>query len=230
MQRILITGASRGIGRAIAVRLAGPDKLMLLHGRDRQALEATGRQADARGARTLLLPFDLADPTQVVALVREVASAPLNVLINNAGVSFTAPLTDQTLEEWQATLAVNVTAPFLLCRGLVPVMPEGATIVNIISSAGKVGFSTWSSYCMSKFALDGFGRAIREELRPKGIRVINVFPSATDTDIWKSVPGEWPREKMMRPENVADAVASALEQPADVMVEEITIGSISGRL
>ena len=83
---------------------------------------------------------------------------------------------------------------------------------------------------MSKFALDGFGRAIREELRPKGIRVINVFPSATDTDIWKSVPGEWPREKMMRPENVADAVASALEQPADVMVEEITIGSISGRL
>jgi short-subunit dehydrogenase len=102
--------------------------------------------------------------------------------------------------------------------------------VNIISSAGKTGFPGWSSYCMSKFALDGFGRAIREELRPKGIRVINVFPSATDTDIWKSVAGDWPREKMMKPEHVADAVASALAQPAGVMVEDITLGPIGGRL
>ena len=230
MQRILITGASRGIGRAIAIRLAAPDKLMLLHGRDREALETTGAQADKRGAKTLLLPFDLADPEQIEALIREVASAPLHVLINNAGVSFTRPLADQTMQEWQATLAVNVTAPFLLCRGLVPVMPAGASIVNIISSAGKIGFPTWSSYCMSKFALDGFGRAMREELRPKGIRVIHVFPSATDTDIWKSVPGDWPRDKMMRPENVADAVASALEQPAGVVVEDVTLGPIGGRL
>ncbi len=230
MQRILITGASRGIGRAIALKLAGPGTALLLHGRDRKALEETGAQADRAGAKTLLLPFDLSVPAQVEALVREVASAPLDVLINNAGVSFVAPLTEQTLEEWQRTLAVNVTAPFLLCRGLVPVMPGGGSVVNLISSAGKTGFSTWSSYCMSKFALDGFGKAIREELRPKGIRVVNVYPSATDTAIWDNVPGDWPRNKMMKPDNVADAVAWALAQPPDVSVEDITVGPISGRL
>ena len=230
MQRILITGASRGIGRAIAVKLAGPGKSLLLHGRDRKALEETGMQADRAGAKTLLLPFDLAGPEQVEALVREVAVAPLDVLVNNAGVSYVAPLADQTLVEWQETLAVNVTAPFLLCRGLIPVMPQGGSIVNLISSAGKAGISTWSSYCMSKFALDGFAKAIREEFRAKGIRVINVYPSATDTTIWDTVPGNWPREKMMKPENVADAVAWALAQPPNVLVEDITIGPIAGRL
>lgn len=230
MQRILITGASRGIGRAIAVRLAGPGKSLLLHGRDRKALEETGMQADRTGAKTLLLPFDLADTVQVESLVREVAVAPLDVLINNAGVSFVAPLVDQTLEQWHKTLAVNVTAPFLLCRGLTPVIPRGGSIVNLISSAGKTGFSTWSSYCMSKFALDGFARAIREEFRPKGIRVVNIYPSATDTAIWDKVPGDWPREKMMKPETVADAVAWALAQPSDVFVEDITVGTIAGKL
>jgi NAD(P)-dependent dehydrogenase (short-subunit alcohol dehydrogenase family) len=230
MKRILITGASRGIGRAIALRLAGPETTLILSGRNQNDLIKTAAEAKSKGASVVQLLCDLADSKQVLALAKEVGKAPLDVLINNAGVSHVQPVTDQSIEDWNDTLAVNITAPFLLCRGLVPVMPRGASIVNINSSAGRTGFGGWSSYCMSKFALDGFSKSIREELRVSGIRVISVFPSATDTEIWNDVPGNWPREKMMRPENVAEAIAGALAQPPDVLIEELVIGPIGGRL
>jgi short-subunit dehydrogenase len=83
---------------------------------------------------------------------------------------------------------------------------------------------------MSKFAFDGFTLALREELRPRGIRVINVYPAATDTDIWSNVPGQWPREKMMRPEEVAEAVAYALSRPSSTLIDSIMLGSTSGNL
>ena len=79
-------------------------------------------------------------------------------------------------------------------------MKAGASIVNILSIAAKTGFANWSSYCMSKFALEGFSQSIREELRPRGIRVLNIYPAATDTEIWEPIEGNWPREKMMSSE------------------------------
>jgi NAD(P)-dependent dehydrogenase (short-subunit alcohol dehydrogenase family) len=151
-------------------------------------------------------------------------------LVNNAGVGMVNPLEQMTKEEWELTIAVNITAPFLLYRGLVPAMPSGSSVVNILSGAAKSGIPGWSSYCMSKFAMDGFTRAIREELRPKGIRVINIYPNATDTDIWEQVPGDWPREKMMLPESVAAAVKAALDQPPNIVVDDISLGIIQGRL
>ena len=83
---------------------------------------------------------------------------------------------------------------------------------------------------MSKAALDGFAKAVREELRPKGIRVINIYPASTDTEIWNEIPGEWPRDRMMRPESTADAVAMALAQPNDILVDDISLGPIGGTL
>ena len=83
---------------------------------------------------------------------------------------------------------------------------------------------------MSKFALRGFSETLREELRPRGIRVIAVYPGATDTSIWDSVPGDWPREKMMKAEEVAQAVAFTVSCPPSVLIEDITLGSLSGTL
>ena len=83
---------------------------------------------------------------------------------------------------------------------------------------------------MTKFALEGFSQAIREELRPRGIRVINVYPAATNTDIWNGVAGDWPREKMMPPTEIADAVAFALSRPPEVAIENIDLLNVSGRL
>ena len=83
---------------------------------------------------------------------------------------------------------------------------------------------------MSKFALEGFSQAIREELRPRGIRVINIYPAATATDIWNSVEGDWPRDKMMSAQEVADAVSYALSRAPDVAVENLTVSSTAGTL
>jgi NAD(P)-dependent dehydrogenase (short-subunit alcohol dehydrogenase family) len=102
--------------------------------------------------------------------------------------------------------------------------------LNVLSIAAKTGFPNWSSYCMSKFALEGFSQAIREEFRPRGIRVINIYPAATNTDIWNDVEGDWPRDQMMAPADVADAVHFALSRPAGLLVENVTLGNVSGAL
>ncbi|HEX4629637.1 MAG TPA: SDR family NAD(P)-dependent oxidoreductase, partial [Chthoniobacterales bacterium] len=210
MKRYLITGASRGIGRAIAEKLAGPDHTLLLHGRDRGALAKTCQSAEAKSAKTIALCFDLRDPHGIQEMAKEIGTSPLDGLIHNAGIAFVKPLDAITLEEWQATIAVNVTAPFLLTQKLLTLMSAGSTIVNILSIAAKTGFPNWSSYCMSKFALEGFSQAVREEVRPRGIRVLNIYPAATSTEIWKGIEGEWPREKMLSADQVGEAVAFAL--------------------
>src|SRR5258705_3811576 len=92
-------------------------------------------------------------------------------------------------------------------------MPPGSSIVNILSIAVNAGFAKWSAYCMSKFALDGLSRCVREELRERKIRVINVYPAAADTNIWSQIEGKWPRHKMISPDEVASAVAYALLAP-----------------
>jgi NADP-dependent 3-hydroxy acid dehydrogenase YdfG len=109
-------------------------------------------------------------------------------------------------------------------------MPPGASIVNILSVAAKTGFAGWSAYCMSKFALEGLSQSIREELREHKVRLINIYPAATATEIWTNIGGEWPREKMISADQVADAVVFAITQPAEVLVENITLGNLTGSL
>jgi len=230
MKRILITGASRGIGRAIAETLAAPGTTLLLHGRDEAALQQVQAAVQERGATATLLRADLANPEEITRLIGAVGGDPLDVLINNAGIAVVKPLDAVSLEEWQRTLAINVTAPFILTQKLAPQMPPGSTIVNILSVAAKTGFPGWSAYSMSKFALEGFSQSIREELRAKQIRVVNIYPAATSTEIWKGVEGDWPHDKMMAATDVAEAVAYALAQPEKVAVENISLASLAGTL
>jgi 3-oxoacyl-[acyl-carrier protein] reductase len=230
MKRILITGASRGIGRAIAEKLAGPDVELLLHGRDIVALREVCKAVRSRDAKVVELIHDLALTSGVADLIARVGETPLNVLVNNAGIAIVKPFAETTQLEWDQTLGVNVTAPFLLTQHFAPRMPPGASVVNILSVAAKTGFANWSAYCMSKFALEGFSQSVREELRDHKIRVINIYPASTDTEIWNNIGGDWPRERMICPSQIADAVAFALTQPSDVLVENITLGNVAGSL
>ncbi|MCB2202257.1 SDR family NAD(P)-dependent oxidoreductase [bacterium] len=230
MRRILVTGASRGIGRALAVRLTDRDSILYLHGRDLAALEETADMVRNNGGAAETIVADLSQERDIVALADSTGGKPLDVLINNAGVAFVKPIGDLTIEEWRTTVDVNITAPFLLTQRLLPAMHGGSTIVNVLSIAAVNGFPSWTSYCASKFALDGFSRALREELRPRGIRVVTVIPAATDTAIWDSIEGNFSREKMLSPDEVAEAIAFAISRPDDVLVETLTIGNIAGTL
>ena len=230
MKRCLITGASRGIGRAIAEKLAAPDVELLLHGRDNVALAEVCKAVQSRSAKVVKLSYDLATRSGVAKLIDAVGSASINLLINNAGIAIVKPYTEITEIEWDQTIGVNITAPFLLIQHFAPRMQPGSSIVNLLSVAAKTGFPGWSAYCMSKFALEGFSQSVREELRDHKVRLINVYPAATDTEIWDKVKGEWPREKMMSAEDVAKAVVYAISQPNEVLVENVTLGSLMGKL
>lgn len=229
-QTYLITGASRGIGREIARTIARQGRRLVLTGRDTAALEETAGLARDLGAEATVHAADLADVSQIGKLVDELEGVSLSGLVANAGVAVVKGIEELTSEDWQKTLDVNVTGPFELIRRLLPSMKAGSSLVNVSSVAAKVAFPGWSSYCMSKSAMEGFFRSLREELRPRGIRVINIAPAATATDIWQGVPGEWDTTKMMPPEQVAMAVAFALDRPDDVLVEEIQIGGLGGNL
>ncbi len=230
MKRYLITGASRGIGRAIAEKLAAEDVTLLLHGRDTVALAETRKGVEAHCSKVIPLIHDLATSVGVSDLIAEVGAQPIDLLVNNAGVAIVKPFGEITQIEWEQTVGVNITAPFMLTQHFAPRMPPGSSVVNILSIAAKTGFANWSAYCMSKFALEGFSQAVREELREHKIRVINIYPAATDTNIWSSVEGNWPREKMISPNDVASAVAYALSQPAEVALENISLSNLTGNL
>jgi len=230
MTRYLITGASRGIGRAIAEKLAAADVELLLHGRDTIALAETCKAVKSHCARVVSLIHDLATSEGVSSLISQVGDDALDLLVNNAGIAIVKPFGEITQVEWDQTLGVNVTAPFLLMQHFAPRMPPGASIVNILSIAAKTGFANWSAYCMSKFALEGFSQSAREELRARKIRMINIYPAAAATDIWNAVEGDWPRDKMISAEDVANVVAYAIAQPPEVLIENISLGNLAGSL
>jgi NAD(P)-dependent dehydrogenase (short-subunit alcohol dehydrogenase family) len=230
MKRYLITGASRGIGRAIAEKLAAPNHQLFLHGRNREALARTCALVKARSGTAIPLAFDLRRAARVEKMIDSIGDEPLDGLINNAGVALVTSFEKISLAEWDTLFAVNVTAPFVLAQALVPKMQSGASVVNILSIAAKTGFPGWSCYCMTKFALEGFSQCLREEVRGRGIRVLNIYPAATNTEIWNAVEGEWPREKMLLPEEIGDAVAYALSRPPGVAVENIDLLNLTGRL
>src|SRR5207244_10712445 len=162
MKRYLITGTSRGIGRAIAEKLAAPDVMLLLHGRDTVALADVCKSVSPRCARVVRLIHDLAVASGVADLIAEVGKDPLDLLVNNACVAIVKPFGEITKVEWEQTVGVNVTAPFTLTHDFAPNMPPGSSIVNILSTAAKTGFARWSHDYMTKYALDGFVRSLAQ--------------------------------------------------------------------
>jgi len=182
-QRILITGARRGIGAALAVGLARPGTTLLLH-----HLAAAGEAETVAGlcrdlgAKTELLDADLADPTAVGALAA--AADPVDVLINNAARASNVGFDVLSLDEWQSTFAVNVTAPMLLAQALSAGMAERGwgRIVNVVSPTVRMGGPSGPSYVASKAALIGLTRSLARSLGPAGITVNALSPGATRTE------------------------------------------------
>jgi NAD(P)-dependent dehydrogenase (short-subunit alcohol dehydrogenase family) len=232
-QTALITGASRGIGLAIARALAAESCNLILTSRDEKALARISRELSRKKIRILTHPCDVRDPYSVDDLFRSVRREfrRVDILINNAGIAH-ANLTVDKLPYpvWKDVLATNLDGAFLITQAALALIPRGGTIVNNLSIAATRVFTGSAAYNASKHGALGLANTLREELRPRGIRVIGVFAGATDTEIWNTLWPKAPRKKMMSSETVARAVVNAIVLPSNATVETLEILPCSGTL
>lgn len=229
----LITGATQGIGLATARALAEEGCNLVLCGRDRQRLATAKAELDGKAIRVLAISCDVRDQKSVEQMVAKAGKAfpQIDIVINSAGIANAfRPVTDLNPEEWKDVLATNLTGTFLVARSALPLMSRGSSIVNLLSVSSKRAFPNHAAYNASKFGALGFTNTLREELRSQGIRVIAVLPGATHTAIWDTLWPEAPRQKMIRPETVAQAIVAALKLPPESTVEELDLMPTGGAL
>jgi NAD(P)-dependent dehydrogenase (short-subunit alcohol dehydrogenase family) len=232
-QVAVITGGSRGIGLAIARGLAQQGCNLVITGRQLASLEKVGRDLARSGVRVMVKVCDVRSPESVEGLAASVKRQfeRVDVLVNNAGIAHASlPVEKLSYEDWKDVIETNLTGTFLVTRAILALMRRGGTIVNNLSVAAKRVFSGWAAYNASKHGALGLTGTLREELRPRGIRVIALLPGATDTDIWDAPWPNAPRKKMMSAETVAQAAVDAVLLPADTTIEEVTIVPTAGAL
>lgn len=183
----LITGASRGLGKAMALALGEAGASLALVSRDRAAVEQAAAEARSLGAEAEAFAADVSREEQVAALREQVIArfGKLHILINNAGINIRKPVTEFTLEEWRRVLDTNLTGAFLMVRAFLPHMRGHGygRIINITSTLSHVGLPLRTAYASSKAGLLGFTRALALELAPEGITVVGISPGPFATEI-----------------------------------------------
>ncbi len=226
----VVTGASRGIGLAIAQALAEAGCSVAIGARFRylrqireiqQKLGAFAQSCDVRDERSVSAFFGAVSKR----------FGRVDVLVNNAGIGGPARNVAQLgADDWREVIETNLTGMFLATRAALPLMKRGSSIVNNLSVSAKGVFPGMSAYNASKHGAAGFTNTLREELREQGIRVIGLYPGATDTAIWDQFWPTAPRRRMMPPETIARAVVFALSLPPEAAVEELVIAPTGGAL
>jgi len=222
----LITGASRGIGKAIALRFAQQGMDLILAARNIQDLQAVQREVEGFGRQCISIPTDLRSPESIKKLVQNGLNAmgKIDILVNNAGVGFWAPVDELTLEQYDEMFDVNMRAVFLLTRAVLPHMKSRSHghIINIASTSSRWTYPEGTLYCASKFAVLGFNEALAKELRPSGIRVTAICPGQVNTYLGGGGPQDW-EEGMLNGEDVADLAIQAIAMPPHAIVTEMVV-------
>lgn len=221
----LVTGASRGIGKAIARTLIHMGAAVSLCARDPRMLQSARRELEADGAKVLDVPADISRHDDITSLVQitERSLGPIEILVNNAGIGHFAPIQEASEANWDATLDTNLKAVFLLSTAVAPGMisRRSGYIINIASLAGKSAFAGGGVYCASKWGLLGLTQCAAEDLRPYGIRVSAICPGSVATD-FSPHSGKDPG-KMLQPEDVAHAVEMILTQAPQSFISEVLL-------
>jgi 3-oxoacyl-[acyl-carrier protein] reductase len=224
----VVTGATEGIGRAIAFRLGGAGAKLAICARTDPNVRATVQELRDARIDAVGMACDVSDPAAVqafAAFATKQRGAP-RVLVNNAGIGRFRPLSELSLEDWDATMAVNVRSLFLMTRAFVAGMTQagGGTIVNIASLAGRNGFEGGTAYCASKHAVLGFSKALMLEVRKHNIRVVAVCPGSVATPFMDKQLRERPnRDRVLAPDDVAHVVLASLTVAERAMVSELDI-------
>jgi 3-oxoacyl-[acyl-carrier protein] reductase len=226
-QVAVVTGAARGIGEAIAHRLADMGATVVLTARDQARLALVENAIEKRGGKAFALPCDLTDEEAVAALGEKVAKehGRCDILVNNAGVGvLRKPLIDLPVEEWDQMMHTNLRAPYLMIRNLAPLMiaAKSGHIVNISSLAGKNPLPEGAAYSASKWGLNGLTYSVAEELRQYNVRVSVIAPGSVNTHFGAGGSTKDP-SRMIQPGDVAQVVAMLVTQPPTSFVSEVLL-------
>ena len=209
MKVIIITGASKGIGKAIALQLAVKNKLVLIS-RTTSELEELQQQIKAQGGESLIFSVDITNEMNVKSAISETLTkyGTIDVLINNAGIGLFRRVDQFSLDEFKHVQEVNLIGTFLLTKYTVPTLIKNkrGQIINIASVAGLNGFKSGTAYAASKFAMVGFTESLREDLKDFGIAVTVVCPGGVRTEFGGSNPDKMDRDFLLEPEDVAKTV------------------------
>jgi 3-oxoacyl-[acyl-carrier protein] reductase len=223
----IVTGGSRGIGRAISIALASQGAAVVLAARSPDALAEAADAVRRAGGQAEPVVTDLADEESIRNLVRVTRERfrRLDILINNAGITHSARLEETRTEDLDRCWAVNARAPYILCREALPLLrqSEAATIVNISSVVGVKGYALQSAYTASKHALRGMSISLAEELRGTNIRVHVIFPGAVDTGMVGNVRPDIKQGDLIGPYEVAELVLYLVTHKGNAVVDELHI-------
>ncbi|WP_257349347.1 SDR family oxidoreductase [Pseudalkalibacillus decolorationis] len=226
----IVTGASRGAGKAIAARLTTEGAKLAIIGSTEQIHESA-KELIENGADVLSIQADVSNEQQVKAAFKQTLDhyGQVDLLVNNAGLGFFKPTEETTLDEWQHVFAVNVQGVFLCTKEILPFMKEKktGTIITISSDVGRRTIANAAAYTSSKYAVQGFIGSVAQEVQKYGIRAGTINPGAIDTFFANSRQGESHKEDWLKVNDIAEAVCYMASAPKHMVVDEIMLHPLS---
>ena len=229
----IVTGAGRGIGRAVAAGLADAGAAVAVVARTQSEVAEAAEHASRKGATCLGLPCDISDEASVDAMVRTVREqlGPVDLLVNNAGVFFDAPFRETPVEEWRRLFEINVLGARHCVRAVLPDMLAAGRgrIINVCSTASHKAYAGQSAYCASKHALMGMSRALAMETHGTGVRVHSVSPGGVDTRLVRDSGRDVDIDEYMRPEEIADIVLFLATFDGKAHIDDVLVRRIGAK-
>ncbi len=223
----IVTGASRGIGRAISIALAKEAATVVLAARSIRKLQETADQVTHAGGKAEIVVTDLAEEEAIKNLVKVTGEkfSRLDILVNNAGVTHSAKLEETATEDWERCIRINSRAPFILCREALGLLKKAETgyIVNIASVVGVKGHPLQSAYTASKHALRGMTISLAEELRGSNVRIHLLCPGGVDTELIKMLRPDIKKDDLMQPDEIAELVLYLVTHKGNAVIDELHI-------
>ncbi|MBI3195721.1 MAG: SDR family oxidoreductase [Ignavibacteriae bacterium] len=229
---VWVMGASRGIGKEIAKQFASIGCEACLSSRTKSKLFLVENEIKQLGGRATTFPCDISETKQILSTAKQVEKkfGRIDVLINNAGITSFKNVADESLEMIDDILDINLEGPIVCTKAVLPGMikRKSGWIINILSTVAIKTFTGSGAYTAAKEGLYGFAKVLREEVRRHNIKVINIIPGATETEMWHPKLRQKYGERMMKPHDVAEAVLAAYRMPESVVAEDIVLRPMLG--